>query len=73
MMREKAAEISACEAITVAAVANAMSGQKTFGSVAGSIADLVIFMGLFAFSDLNEVRFLLAQLLCQQMRTELRC
>jgi hypothetical protein len=31
-MREKAPEISACEAITVAAVANAMSGQRTFGS-----------------------------------------
>jgi hypothetical protein len=34
--------------------------------VAVSMADLVIFMGLFGFSDFNEVRLLPAQLLCQQ-------
>ena len=37
------------------------------------MADLVIFMGCSFFSDLNEVRFLLAQLLCQQTRIRLTC
>ena len=45
--------------------------RLTLASVAESMADLVIFMRLFLFSDLNEVRFLLAQLLCQQTYTSL--
>ena len=34
--------------------------------VGGKSGGFVIFMGSFGFSDLNEVQFLLAQLLCQQ-------
>jgi hypothetical protein len=57
---EKAPEIGACEAVTV-------------GGLGRIDADLAIFMELFVFSDLNEVRFIMAQLLCQQMRIALRC
>jgi hypothetical protein len=39
--------------------------------VAVSLANLVILMGLFGFSDFIEIRFLLAQLLCQQTRIRL--
>ena len=38
----------------------------TLGSVPGSMADLVISMGLFVDLDLNDIRLLPAQLLCQQ-------
>jgi Trk K+ transport system NAD-binding subunit len=34
--------------------------------VAGSMADLAVFIGLFDFLDLNEVQFLLTQVLCLQ-------
>ena len=50
-----------------------MTWRLTLGSVAVSMADLAIFMGLFIFSDLNEVGFILAQLLCQQTRFRLTC
>ena len=48
----------------------ARTWRLTLGSVAVAMADLAIFIGLFGFSDVNEVR-LLAQLLCQQTRIRL--
>src|SRR3977135_2036989 len=49
----------------------ACTWRLTLGSVAGFMAVIVIFIRLFAFSDLNEVRLLVAQLLCQQTRLSL--
>ena len=40
---------------------------RTWWLTLGSVVGLVIFMGLFGSFGLNEVQFLLAQLLCQQI------